>query len=550
MAQRFPEPGDVIGGKYAVEGMLGRGGMGAVFVVVHQGTGKRLALKCLLPEHHDDVDIEQRFMREAQAAGRIQHRHVVDVFDVGKEGDLLYMVMPILEGKPLSQLLQDEQLTLEETLGIMARAMEGVGAAHAHGIVHRDLKPDNIFVCVGPSGRLDDPRVLDFGISKRSDDISRPLTRSGVMMGTPYYMSFEQINSQRDLDQRVDVYAMGVILYEAIAGELPHRAESIGQLAIRMMGTPPAELAALRPDLPPGLSDVVMKAIARDREERYQSMHEFAEALKPYYMSRRSSLLPPDGGTPLHLAGRSSLVPNRGEDPTMPMRSPVPAPLRVTNPGAMSRSAPRMLRGGMGDHTPPRVIAPTSNRGLTIFLAALLGAGGAGAFWMYRSGESSREDKQAGEAPAVVARAPAVAPPGDRPLPAEQEPEGEAVDEARPSDAEKPKHRRKRRKVVRTTTEGGKQRQVVLFIDDPDAGEELVEEEEEQPAAEAIEAPTVEPAEGGEAKPSPETKPEGSEAKPPTEPKIPTEPKADGKSGNADGTVEATDKKDAAKPAP
>ena len=117
MSQRVPESGDVIAGKYAVERQLGRGGMGAVYVVTHRLTGKRLALKCLLPEHSGDVDIVQRFMREAQAAGRIQHRHVVDVFDVGQDGALLYMVMPLLEGKPLSVLLQDQQLTLEEMLG-------------------------------------------------------------------------------------------------------------------------------------------------------------------------------------------------------------------------------------------------------------------------------------------------------------------------------------------------------------------------------------------------------------------------------------------------
>ena len=277
----LPQPGDVVAGKYNVERFLGRGGMGAVYEVSHRLTGKRLALKCLLPEHLENADVVERFMREAQAAGRIQHRHVVDVFDVGKDGQLLYIVMEYLEGKPFSELLHDEALTLEETLGILVRAMEGVAAAHKLGTVHRDLKPDNIFVCTGTSGRLDDPRVLDFGISKVDDDAGRALTRSGVAMGTPYYRSLEQMSGQRDLDARVDVYAMGVILYEAISGQPPHVADSVSALAIKMLTTPAIHLGQIRPDLPAGLSDVVMTALAREREQRYPKMQALIDAIRP-----------------------------------------------------------------------------------------------------------------------------------------------------------------------------------------------------------------------------------------------------------------------------
>jgi serine/threonine-protein kinase len=340
--------GDVIASKYVVERLLGRGGMGAVYVVSHQLTGKKLALKVLLPEHTADTELSTRFLREAQAAGRIQHRHVVDVFDVGQDGDLLFMVMPLLEGKPLSDLLRERALGVEEVLGIVIRAMEGVSAAHSHGIVHRDLKPDNIFVCVGPSGRFDDPRVLDFGISKADDDISQPLTRSGVMMGTPHYMSFEQINSQRDLDQRVDVYAIGVILYEALSGSPPHMAESVGQLAIRMMSTAPARLEELRPDLPPGLSDVVMKAIARDRDDRYPTMQAFLEALRPFHPARPSSFAP-EGMVP-----RPSLTPvvNRNDLATVKVSVP-----EAQNPARAINTTPLgMLRADREGRSPPRVI--------------------------------------------------------------------------------------------------------------------------------------------------------------------------------------------------
>jgi serine/threonine protein kinase len=334
MEHGLPSPNDVIAEKYTVLQALGRGGMGAVYIVAHRLTGKRLALKCLLPEYADNADLVERFVREAQAMGRIEHRHVVDVFDVGRDRNVLYIVMELLDGKPLSDLLHDEQLTLEETLAILVRAMEGVAAAHVHGIVHRDLKPDNIFVCWGPSGRLDDPRVLDFGISKLDDGTGTSLTRSGVAMGTPCYMSLEQLSGARDLDQRVDVYAMGVIMYEAIAGVPPHMADSVAALAIRVLTTAPTHLAELRPDLPPGLADVVMKAIARDREHRYPNMNALMDAVRPY-VPRGAGLLVPEGqGRPLRTprsAGAAS-TPGLSRAATATPQ-PLPAPAaRAANP--------------------------------------------------------------------------------------------------------------------------------------------------------------------------------------------------------------------------
>jgi serine/threonine protein kinase len=321
MQSSLPQPGAIVAEKYVIARQIGRGGMGAVYVVEHRITGKKLALKCLLPEHVEHPEFVERFLREAQAAGRIEHRNVVDVFDVGQDGQLIYIVMELLDGKPLSELLRAGQLSLEETLQILVRAMNGVAAAHAVGIVHRDLKPDNIFVCVGQSGRLDDPRVLDFGISKLEDDVSKPLTKSGVMLGTPYYMAFEQINSQRDLDQRVDVYAMGVILYEAMAGQLPYIAESVGALAIRMMSGPPVPLSQLRPELPEGLAEVVMRSVARDRDQRFPGMQGLIEAIKPY-ASTGASLFPSKGpGTPLGSTLRSS----RAIDATLPAMPSLPA---------------------------------------------------------------------------------------------------------------------------------------------------------------------------------------------------------------------------------
>jgi eukaryotic-like serine/threonine-protein kinase len=294
-----PESGDVIAGKYVVDLVLGRGGMGTVYGVTHRLTGKRLALKCLLPTYLNNPSVVERFLREARTAGRIQHRHVIDVFDAGREGDVLYIVMPLLEGRPLAELLHDERLTLEELLVILVRAMEGVSAAHDEGILHRDLKPGNIFVCLGVSGRLDDPRVLDFGISKLQDEASASLTRSGTAVGTPYYMPIEQLTGQRDLDQRVDVYALGVIMYEAIAGRPPHRADNVAALALQLMYSPPHHLAQLRPDLPAGLADVVMRALERERELRFASVRALIEAVTPFIPQSAGLTMPEPQGRPL-----------------------------------------------------------------------------------------------------------------------------------------------------------------------------------------------------------------------------------------------------------
>jgi serine/threonine-protein kinase len=492
MQQDNHRTGDVIASKYVVEHLLGRGGMGAVYVVHHQLTGKKLALKVLLPEHTADSELATRFLREAQAAGRIQHRHVVDVFDVGQDGDLLYMVMPLLEGKSLTELLREGALGVEDVLGIVIRAMEGVSVAHAQGIVHRDLKPDNIFVCVGPSGRYDDPRVLDFGISKRDDDISQPLTRSGVMMGTPHYMSFEQINSQRDLDQRVDVYAIGVILYEALSGSPPHMAESVGQLAIRMMSTQPAPLDERRPDLPPGLSDVVMKAIARDRDDRYPTMHAFLEALRPYHPARPSSFTPPEGT----VAPRQSLTPVVHHNDRATVKVSVP---EAHDPARGMNTTPLgMLRAAREDQSPPRVIG-ASNKLVpwAVVLLVLSAAGGGVAYFVQAKNRKPPSEALVTGKAGPKAPSPEPAPPTD-PLAGNGAETAQAKSQPDAPAVHKKKRKRRRRHARQAgvaAAAGVPHQNVVLFVDSD--GGVWEEEDEPEDGAEAHEP------EGAESAPAP-----------------------------------------------
>ncbi|MDB4975801.1 MAG: serine/threonine protein kinase [Myxococcaceae bacterium] len=368
-----PEPGDLIADKYVVERVLGRGGMGTVYSVVHQQTGKRLALKCLLPAYVHNPSVVERFIREAKAVGRVQHRHVIDVFDQGRDRDVLYIVLPLLDGKPLAELFHDEKLTLEEALVVLVRAMEGVAAVHACGVLHRDLKPGNIFVCTGVSGRLDDPRVLDFGISKLDGEVDSLLTRSGVAVGTPYYMPLEQLTGQRDLDARVDVYAMGVILYEAMAGVVPHTAENMAVLALRLMHTPPMHLALRRPDLPKGLAEVVMRALARDREQRYPSMRALIDAIVPFLPEGAGLRLAEPTGRPLRTP-RDTSDPSLPDDlarataPTKPAAASPPVDVSaVTTPASLAQGslAPR-------PHAPRR--RALQALGLLLLVLATLGA--------------------------------------------------------------------------------------------------------------------------------------------------------------------------------
>jgi eukaryotic-like serine/threonine-protein kinase len=279
----MPVAGDVLSERYRIEHRIAQGGMAHVLAASHVLTEKRLAIKCLLPSHSCNDGGVQRFMREARAAGRIRHRHVVDVFDVGTFHGVPFIVMPRLEGKTLTQLLHDETLAVDALLIVLLRAMEGVRAAHAAGIIHRDLKPCNIFVCPGVGGRLDDPRVLDFGIC---DDMNAAhcdaLGKEDVVMGTPFYMALEQLTGERDVDRRADIYALGVTLYEALAGEVPHRAEDPAALALRLRHVQPKHLATLRPDLPVGLSEAVMRALHCDREQRYADIASFSAELAPY----------------------------------------------------------------------------------------------------------------------------------------------------------------------------------------------------------------------------------------------------------------------------
>lgn len=277
-------PGTVLAGKFRVVSRLGEGGMGAVYEIEHELTKHRRALKLLHKSMAELPSVVERFLREASAAGRVGNPHIVETFDAGVlDTGEPYLVMELLRGQPLSARIAAGKMPLLEVVDLIGQAAAGVHAAHSAGIVHRDLKPDNLFITEGADGR---PfvKILDFGISKFDPQKTGglQLTQEGAALGTPYYMPPEQIRGEGSLDARADVYALGVILYECLAGVRPFEAETLPHLAVLIHTGQPKPIAEHRPDLPPGLAALVHSAMATDRGQRMRSAGELRSMLEHY----------------------------------------------------------------------------------------------------------------------------------------------------------------------------------------------------------------------------------------------------------------------------
>lgn len=274
--------GDVVDGKYQIVRLLGEGGMGAVYEGLNVRIHRKVAIKVLHGNVASNADAVKRFEREAQAAGRIGSKHIVEVLDLGDlpDGDR-YMVMEFLEGEDLTTRIRSkEKLTPTELYPIAVQLLEGLAAAHDAGIIHRDLKPDNVYLEPGAPGQTDFVKILDFGISKfNSLGGEFSMTQTGAVMGTPYYMSPEQAKGSRELDQRTDLYAAGVILYEGLMGKVPFSAETFNELLFKIVLEDPPPLQV---DDGPGHAEfaaIVRRAMARDVAERYQTAAEMKAAL-------------------------------------------------------------------------------------------------------------------------------------------------------------------------------------------------------------------------------------------------------------------------------
>ena len=336
--------GQTLGGRYYVEKKIGEGGMGVVFAARHAVIERPLAIKVLKREVMRDTATIRRFIQEAKAASRIGHPNIVDVtdFDTTPDG-LTYSVMEYIAGITLGHAIRhNAPFPPYRAIRVAAQIARALGAAHDHGIVHRDLKPENVFL-IDRDGRPDFVKIVDFGIAKVSPvegskgPLEPRLTRAGSVFGTPEYMAPEQAAGRGDTDGRVDIYALGIIMYEMLTGKVPHRGDTTVRTLAMQMLDPIEPLTKARPDLqiPPALDAVVMHALAKKREDRYQKMSELLAALEQV----QKEILPPPAsysatGSPVYQL--SALPP--GAD--LPATSP-PVPVAHGAPEVSPTGSPR-----------------------------------------------------------------------------------------------------------------------------------------------------------------------------------------------------------------
>jgi serine/threonine-protein kinase len=281
----LPDVGDLVAGKYRIERLIGRGAMGAVFAAHDEALDRRVAVKMMSEEHADSPQLTSRFVNEARAAARIESEHVARIFDVGRtERGESFIALELLEGGDLAEILASRwPLPVSEVTGWILQALEAIAEAHSLGIVHRDLKPANLFLARRRDG-TSLVKVLDFGISKdkRSPSVGPAITVTAAMVGSPAYMAPEQLRDARTVDARADIWALGVVLYELVTGELPFRASNVADLFVAILEHEIEPLRSHRRDSPPALDDVIRRCLERDPDKRFPDAAALAGALVPF----------------------------------------------------------------------------------------------------------------------------------------------------------------------------------------------------------------------------------------------------------------------------
>ncbi|MBS2011732.1 MAG: protein kinase [Deltaproteobacteria bacterium] len=368
----LPRPGDVLDGKCRIDGVLGVGGMGAVLAATHLHLDQPVALKIMRPELARDREVVERFLREGRAAVRIRSPHVAKVLDVATapNGEP-YMIMERLEGEDLAKLLERSgPMPIHAAVGYLLEACDALAEAHEKKIVHRDLKPSNMFVAHQEDGSTL-LKVLDFGISKLvHEDDALGITKSRSILGSPLYMSPEQLKASKSVDARSDIWSLGVILHELIAGRPPFDAGTVAELGALVLTGEPPPLDRAAPGVPPGLAAIARRCMAREPEGRFATVPALVAALAPFAPPSHHHLVE-------RITKRAGQAP--GSDPSLPAQPPSSSELADTHvapPPAMTRTN--------GAWTTGRTTAPNPAATILFVVAGLvvLGAIGGGAFFL------------------------------------------------------------------------------------------------------------------------------------------------------------------------
>lgn len=374
--------GSVIAGKYRLEVPLGKGGMGAVWRATHIALGRAVAVKFVLASvseaqvaTHESIE---RFLREARSAAAVRHRNVVDVLDFGDENGRPYLVMECLDGESLGQRIERApSASLAEIVDWIAQALGGLAAIHDAGLVHRDLKPANLFLARDADGVI--AKVLDFGIARQTEGGGSTITHSMQTLGTPHYMSPEQVRSAKSVDARSDLYAIGVILYQALTGRLPFDGPSATAVIAAIVTDDPPRVASLRPDLPKAIGDLVHRAMSRDPSQRFADARTLRQAL----MRAAQGISPDRGGLPLTDVSAA----------TLPMSS---VPNGIASGPAVAPRPRRSRRGFLG------IFGVLS----TVLAVGLTGSG----MWIATGSRSAENSVAAAVSPTGMQGSPAAAP--------------------------------------------------------------------------------------------------------------------------------------------
>jgi len=344
------QPGDILAQKYRVERVLGAGAMGVVVAATHLELGSRVALKFMLPMALSGAEAVERFMKEARAAGQLTSEHVCRVTDVGRlDNGAPYIVMEYLEGKDLHETLAERgPLPIAQACDYVMQVCDAMSEAHAAGIVHRDLKPQNLFITRKRNGQ-NVVKVLDFGVSKASAAQGAfSQTHTAAILGSPAYMSPEQLRSSKSVDGRADLWALGVILYQLMLGRYPFDGDDFLQLAWTISSEPPTPPRTIRPAMPAELEAVILRCLEKDREKRFASADELAAALAPF-----AAALPRAASEPG--VGRGTGAMDATMAPPSPTGAPfAPAPVATAVPSAAS---------GLGQTSVPPVYGARSTLG-------------------------------------------------------------------------------------------------------------------------------------------------------------------------------------------